>query len=63
MREFIKYLWKTVGWQNRDACADDKALYLELYRDGKPLYIKFVPSEITVGEYNEAWDYSSKEKE
>jgi hypothetical protein len=61
-REFILWLWNVLKWDDRNACADDKAVYLFERKIGKNVYIKLVPTIITAEEYDAAWDYSMNEE-
>lgn len=68
MRPFIRKLFFELGFDqpkgSLSTCADDTALYVETWGDGGTRrYVKLVPHEVSVEEFNAAWDYSTKENE
>lgn len=60
-----KLLWSELDWEKHfpDSCADNQALYIEKWNEGKRVYYKLVPTEVTVAEYNAAWDRASNDSE
>lgn len=57
-----KSLWYEFDWRMRDSCADDEALYIESFGGATIKYYKLTPTEITVDEYNAAWDRACGDK-
>lgn len=61
MRDFITKLYFKLNFDTINSCADDKAMYVEVFLDGKRTHIKLTPSIISYQEYDTAWDFSAKE--
>lgn len=48
--------------ERKNGCADDDSVYVELLVGDEFKYFKLQPVEVSLNEYNEAWDRASNDE-